>query len=140
MARVVALMRSRRSAVAAALAVVAVVLTVSMLLPQRDLGTPCPAGQHAEQPLSVHLVPNVVEHGNWLLVRTSGLAPGTVLLACTNGVVVGIDPLDEADLQAGTDTLPVSTRWVDWMWLSGRLDEYTNPDRWLIIYPVDGIP
>jgi len=102
---------------------------------QRDLDRPCPASQLTRQPLSVHLVPTVFEHQSWVLVDTTGVVAGDTLYACADSLIVGVDPLDEADIAAGTDTLPIPTRWVAWMWLTHRLDAYELPERWQIIYP-----
>jgi len=130
---------SRRAAIGVVLGLALVVVVAGigayLVLPQRELDTPCPTVGRAEHPLATHLVPNVLEHQSWLLVPTTGLQSGTVLLACTDGVVIGIDPLDQSDVDTGTDTLPIPTRWVDGKWFAGQLGAYLTPDRWVVIYP-----
>lgn len=96
---------------------------------------PCPRGARAEQPITVHLVPSVVRHQSWVGLPADLVALEMELVACVDGRIAGRGVVDENDIERTVATVNVATHWVGALWLSGRIDEYRDPQRWLIVLP-----
>jgi hypothetical protein len=78
-------------------------------------------------------VPSVIKHQSIIQVSSADVTLDMALVACIDGRVVGEGIADEIDLAADLTTINVATRWVDWMWLTGRLSEFQDFDRWVIV-------
>jgi hypothetical protein len=115
-----------------ALLLSALVYTLSVYHPA-DM--PCPSGSRVEHPKAVHLVPSVVRHRSWVEVPLTDVVIDMELLVCADGFVVGRGKVDEGDLQSADTVIHVATHWVGWLWVSGRLDTYQTPDRFLVVFP-----
>jgi hypothetical protein len=105
---------------------------------ERPLDEPCPTGARAEHPVRVQLDVTVLEHQSWVQVPAEEVSRGMLLVACTDGKAIGRAEVRDRDLQANTIRIGVPTRWVLAQWVSGELDAYRTPERWLVVFPPSG--
>lgn len=98
---------------------------------------PGPAEWERFAPTAIQLSPQLVQHRNWIeFPAPPGAEPlqpgqrparGASFLLCLDGELFEQGPQSVGD---GVVRFSVATRWVDAMWLRGRLDAYRSPDRW----------
>ena len=86
-------------------------------------------------PTTLHFEPGLVEHQNWAEIPPSEIQLGQVIVLCTDGVLIGREHMEDDDLVATAVILRIPTRWVDLAWLSGTLDAYRDPTRWVVAFP-----
>jgi hypothetical protein len=120
------------------LGLLALLLAVRVLVPERDLSTPCPAGVRAGDATAVYLEPTILLHQNWVGFPTRDLGIDDVLVACFDGVEIGRDRIVDQDLDADVDRIPVPTRWVYAGWLNGELSARRDLARWRIVVQPHG--
>jgi len=95
----------------------------------------CPTGSRTIPAQETHLGPHVVQHQSWVGISPTEIVPGQILYICTDDRAIGSAFMDEIDATNAVVRLDVSTRWVNGTWLSGRLDQYADPQRWTIVFP-----
>jgi hypothetical protein len=120
---------------AAVVLLMAAAVAAYVVMQDHPLDRPCPAGSRSIHPTEVHLVPTLLEHHNWVAIPPSEIAAGQVLAICTDGRAIGEAVMDPEDAAANRVELNVPTRWADLTWASGRLSDYFDPDRWLVVFP-----
>ena len=96
---------------------------------------PCPRAGFVQQASEVHLVPGIIPHQSWVGVSSERVSLDMQLVVCIDGLAIGRGFVDDEDMASPSAAINVPTHWVDWLWLSGRLREYQDPDRWLVVSP-----
>jgi hypothetical protein len=94
---------------------------------------PCPEGAHVARPVVIWLNPSLVRHQSWVGIPASLVALDMELVACVDGRIAGRSIVDENDIQRTVATVNVATNWVMMAWVTGRIDEYRDPEHWQVI-------
>jgi hypothetical protein len=96
---------------------------------------PCPRAGLVQQASEVRLVPSIIPHQSWVAVPSERVSLDMQLVVCVDGLAIGRGSVDDEDMASPNAVINVPTHWVDWLWLSGRLQEYQDPTRWLVVSP-----
>jgi hypothetical protein len=86
---------------------------------------------HPTRPSTIHFEPGLVEHTNWIEfpIRTDPLPSAWAV--CVDGRGVAMVP---SRIQGNTVRFSLQTRFVNMLWLSHRLDDYSRPEAWVLYY------
>lgn len=118
-------------------AAIAFIVSFSFYVTGQDhpLDQSCPRGARNVRPSELHFEPGVVQHRSWVGVPPDVVTVGEILVVCTDGRAIGRATMDAEDLESDVVQLEIPTRWVDLMWLSGKLDAYHDLSRWVVVFP-----
>jgi hypothetical protein len=88
-------------------------------------------GLHPTRPSTIHLEPGLVEHTNWIEfpIRTDPVP--NVWALCVDGGGVSSEP---SAIRGNVVRFSLQTRFVNLLWLSHRLETYSQPEHWKLDY------
>src|SRR5205085_3656577 len=99
--------------------------------PPRAFAACSVTGVNPTRPSTIHFQPGLVEHGNWIEFPVRANPAPNRWALCVDGRVIGSIP---SFVQDGTVRFNLQTRFVNLLWLGGRLDDYARPDAWLLFW------
>ena len=115
------------------LVLMATVISVPLRRSVNMVDQPCPEGAQVARPVAIWLSPSLVRHQSWVGIPASLVALDMELVACVDGRIAGRSIVDEHDIQRTVATVNVATNWVMLAWVTGRIDDYRDPQHWQVI-------
>jgi hypothetical protein len=92
---------------------------------------PCPVRPREVQPVAFHFSPGLRQHRSWIEFPVAE-PDATSFTLCLDGRLwesgIGETP------DGGRVEVSVSTSLIDWEWGLGRLDSFSQPERWVLGY------